>query len=147
MEMEDCANKAVERFAEGFNCAQAMLLACSTPAEIDPAAAAKLAAGLGGGLGRQGNVCGAVTGAILVLGLRYGAAQADDKAAKENTYRLVREFTARFQAQHGSILCRELLGCDIGTPDGLAQAKERGLFGTRCPMLVRTAAEILEQML
>jgi len=145
--MEDCTEKAVERFAEGFNCAQAVLLAFSTPAEIDPAAAAKLVSGLGGGLGRQGDVCGAVTGAILVLGLRYGAALAGDKVAKENSYRLVREFTARFQERHGAILCRELLGCDIGTPDGLAQAKERSLFGTRCPMLVRTAAEILEQML
>lgn len=145
--MEDCAEKAVERFADGFNCAQAMLLAFSTPAEIDPATAAKLASGLGGGLGRQGGVCGAVTGAVLVLGLRYGAAQADDKTAKENTYRLVREFTARFQERHGAILCRELLGCDIGTPEGLAQAKERGLFGARCPVLVRAAAEILEQML
>ena len=143
----DCAEQAGARFAEGFNCSQAMLLAFSTPAELVPAVAAKLASGLGGGMGCQGGVCGAVTGAVLVLGLRYGAAQADDKTAKENTYRLVREFTARFQEQYGSTLCRDLLGCDIGTPDGMAQAKEKGLFGSRCPMLVRGAAQILEQML
>jgi C_GCAxxG_C_C family probable redox protein len=138
--------KAVSLFDSGYNCAQAILVAFAEDTALDPALAAKLAGGLGGGMGRMAGTCGAVTGAILVLGLRHGAAAADDKAAKENTYRLVRDFAARFQARNGSITCRDLLGCDIGTAAGLDAAIEKGLFRSVCPKLVRDAAEILEEM-
>ena len=141
------SEKAVELFASGLNCSQAMIVAFSEGTALDPALAAKLAGGFGGGMGRMAGTCGAVTGAFLVLGLQRGTADADDKAAKENTYRLVREFAARFQARNGSIVCRELLGCDIGTPAGLEVAKAKGLFGSVCPKCVRDAGEILEEML
>jgi C_GCAxxG_C_C family probable redox protein len=141
------ADRAAVLFESGLNCSQSMLVAFSEGSAFDPALAAKLAAGFGGGMGRMGGTCGAVTGAFLVLGLLRGATSAEDKTGKENAYRLVRDFAARFQARNGSLTCRDLLGCDIGTAAGLAAAKEKGLFRTVCPKLVRDAAEILEELL
>jgi C_GCAxxG_C_C family probable redox protein len=139
-------DKAVELFASGLNCSQAVFTAFAEGSALDPALAAKLAGGFGGGMGRTAGTCGAVTGAILVLGLRHGTAAPDDKAAKENTYRLVRDFLERFQARHGCTACRDLLGCDISTAAGIETAKAKGLFGSVCPKAVRSAAEILEAM-
>jgi len=93
------------------------------------------------------NVCGAVSGAFLVLGLKHGAATAQEREAKEKTYQLVREFAARFKARNGSIVCRELLGFDIGTPEGLEEAKRRDVHNNVCAKLGRDAGEILEELL
>jgi C_GCAxxG_C_C family probable redox protein len=106
----------------------------------------RLATGLSGGL-RTGEVCGAVAGACLVLGLRHGQGEATDTAAKLKTYEQVREFQRRFQARHGFTRCKDLLGCDVGTEEGLKQARERDLFHTLCPKLVEDAAAILDEML
>jgi len=143
---ENRADHAEALFAEGLNCAQAVLMTFAAEQGLDPAMAARLASGFGGGMGRMAHTCGAVTGAFLVLGLQHGAASGDDKEAKENTYRLVREFSARFEARHGSIACRDLLGCDISTAAGLDVAKQKGLFGTVCPKMVREAVAILEEL-
>lgn len=140
------AEKAVELFGAGFNCSQAVLLAFSDQKDLAPGTAARLASGFGGGMGCMGGVCGAVTGAFMVLGLRHGPATSEDKAAKAEVYRMVQEFATRFRGQHGAIDCRDLLGCDISTAAGLDEAKKKGLFGTVCPKMVREAAEILEVM-
>ncbi len=137
--------QAVALFGSGFNCAQAVVQAFAGD-ELDSATAARLASGFGGGMGCLAGTCGAVTGAYLILGLRHGAVSGDDKAAKENTYRQVRDFAARFRRQNGSVECRELLGCDISLPGGMEQARKQGLFGTVCPKMVKEAAEILEEM-
>lgn len=92
------------------------------------------------------DTCGAVTGAYMVLGLKYGAASGD-KTAKENTYRLVREFAERFKAKNGSLVCRDLLGCDISQPEGFERMKSLGLHEKVCTKLVREACEMLDEML
>jgi C_GCAxxG_C_C family probable redox protein len=99
-------------------------------------------------MGRLGEVCGAVTGAFMVIGLKHGKSRLEDdnNETREKAYALVHEFADRFRACNGSILCRELLGCDISTPEGRAQAREKGLFNDLCPKLVGDAVEILEQM-
>ena len=114
---------------------------------LDRDTALKLAIGFGGGMGRMAGTCGAVTGAFMVLGLKCGATQADDKEAREQAYERVREFARRFEARNGSIVCRDLIGCDISTPEGLAMAREKELFATVCPRFVQEAAEVLEEML
>jgi hypothetical protein len=81
----------------------------------------------------------------MVLGLRHGAAAAADPAAKAALYDRVRDFVARFKAHHGSIMCRDLLGCDLATADGWREAKERRVHETVCPEFVRRAAELLER--
>jgi C_GCAxxG_C_C family probable redox protein len=107
--------------------------------------ALRVASGFGGGMGCMGEACGAVTGAIMVLGLRHGAATAD-REAKEQVYQKVSEFIQRFKARNGTMTCRELLGCDISTPEGLQRMRDQGLFTTLCPRFVQDAVEILEEM-
>jgi C_GCAxxG_C_C family probable redox protein len=92
-------------------------------------------------------MCGAVSGALMVIGLAHGASAAEDQARREKTYAVTRELCSRFQERHGSIVCRELLGVDIGTPEGRDTAIRQKLFRTRCPAFVRAAAEIVIQVL
>jgi C_GCAxxG_C_C family probable redox protein len=98
-------------------------------------------------MGRMAETCGAVTGAVMVLGLKHGTATPEDRQAREATYVLVRRFAHQFQARNGSLLCRELLDCDISSPEGYEWARGQKLFATLCPKLVRDAAEILEGLL
>ena len=138
--------QAVERFENGFNCSQAVLGSYSQDYGLDCDSAFKVATGFGGGM-HIDSICGAVTGAFMVLGLKYGNTTAQDKAAKANTYERVVEYANRFKARNGSVLCKELLSCDISRPDGMKKAQEDGLFDSVCPKMVSEAAEILEEML
>ena len=139
------AERAVSCFEEGFSCSQALLSTYGTQFGLTREMALKVSGAFGGGMGRRGETCGAVTGAFMLIGLKLGMTNVDDAAAKEETYRFVNEFVARFKARNGSILCKELLGCDISTSEGMSQANEKKLFETRCPKFVRDAAEIIEQ--
>ncbi len=138
---------AVSCFEEGFACSQALLSTYSPQFGLDRETALKVAGAFGGGMGRMGEICGAVTGALMVIGLKHGITIADDEQSQEKTYSLVNEFVNRFKSRTGSIVCRELLGCDISTAEGMDTAKEKGLFTTICPKYVRDAAETLEQIL
>jgi C_GCAxxG_C_C family probable redox protein len=135
---------AVRLFDGGYSCSQAVFTAFADQLGVRPETAARIAAGFGGGMGRLGETCGAVTGALMVLGARYGGT---DIVAKEETYEMVRVFMDRFNARHGITVCRDLLHCDISTPEGRAEAHEKDLHGSICSNLVRDAAEILEAML
>ena len=91
--------------------------------------------------------CGAVTGAYMVIGLKYGRSDIFDLSAKEKTYKLVREFSEKFKSRNGSIVCRELLGVDISTVEGMKAAKQKNIHGTCCQKYVKDAAEIIEEIL
>jgi C_GCAxxG_C_C family probable redox protein len=139
--------KAVSCFNEGFMCSQAVLSTYSGQFGLDLETALKISAAFGGGMGRMGETCGAVTGACMVIGLKYGRTTVQDTQSHENTNRLVKEFVDRFKSLNGSIVCRELLGCDLSTPDGLKTFVEKKLRDIVCPKFVRDAAEIVEQLL
>ncbi len=145
--MGDRVEKAVACFREGFTCSQAILSTYSGELGLERTTALKAASVFGAGMGRLGEVCGAVTGAMIVIGLKHGQTEAKDKETKEKAYALVRDFAGRFRAQEGTLLCRELLGCDLATPEGMATARQKGYFTERCPRFVREAAEILEDVL
>lgn len=138
--------KASDTFAEGYSCSQAVLSARCERYGLDQKTAITIAAGFGGGMGRTGGACGAATGAIAIIGLHTGSDKAD-QAAKENTYRIVREFVAGFEEEFGSVNCKELLGCDIGTPSGYSKASKHGMFENICPRFVDGALEILDKVL
>lgn len=106
-----------------------------------------MAGAFGGGMARMGETCGVVTGSMMAIGLKHGKIKAADDEAKEKTYRLVIEFVDRFKARHGSIVCRELLDCDMSTPEGLQDFKDRKLIETHCARFVKDAADILEGIL
>lgn len=134
-------------FLEGYNCAQAVLACCGKAYDLPRETAVRVAQAFGGGMGRTGNVCGAVTGAMMVLGLKHAVKDGGDSATKQKVHRLTQELFSRFQAKHGSILCRELLGCDLSTEVGFRKAHDTGLYRTICPNLVKDAAEIAEDLL
>ncbi|UCD76152.1 MAG: C_GCAxxG_C_C family protein [Phycisphaerales bacterium] len=138
--------QAVSLFRGDCNCSQAILGTYGEELGLAPELACRIACGFGGGM-RTADTCGAVTGALMVLGLRYGPAQCEDVDAKDQTYQLAAEFQQRFRSRNGSTICRELLGCDVSTDQGRQEAKEREVFDRICPGFVRDAAEILEQML
>lgn len=137
---------AVKLFNEGFNCSQAVLAAFCESLGLDRQTALRLGAGFGGGIGGGGDVCGALSGAVMVLGLRYGSADAADKTAKNETYRKTRILVEEFKLRTGSLYCRELLGFDMSTEQGRLAAKRPGAFDD-CSQFVRVAAEILEEMI
>ena len=138
---------AVQRFSDTHNCAQAVLTTYAPLFDVKETDALRLATGFGGGMGRLQEVCGAVTGAFMVIGCCCGMRQPADKAAKDRTYDLVHELGVRFAASHGTLLCRDLLGCDLNTADGKAQFKEQKLRDTKCSVYVRDASRLLEEML
>lgn len=138
---------ALSNFNQGHSCAQAVLCAFAPDLGLNRDMALKVAAGFGGGLGRSGEVCGAVTGAIIALGLKFGSTKLNDREAKEITYANVRAFCDEFKRRHKTLLCRELLGCDISTNEGLVWARQHKLFITECPHYVKTATEIAARLI
>jgi C_GCAxxG_C_C family probable redox protein len=142
--MENPADIAAARFGKKLNCAQAVFSAFAPTLGLDEETALKIASPFGGGVARRGEVCGAVTGALMALGLARGSSTPE---GKEETYRLGQEFLRRFEAGHKSILCRGLLEIDISTPEGHTRAQEAGVFQSVCPLVVREAAELLQAML
>jgi len=107
----------------------------------------KLAAGFGGGMAGTGQTCGAVTGAVMVIGMALGHTTANDRDRKARTYTAVARFMHAFEQSHGTVNCTELLVHDLGDPEGYRQAKKSGLFTTACPKFVESAAMILERVL
>lgn len=140
--MDEPLQLAADRFAHGFNCAQSILAAFSEQSGISSDLALRLAAPFGAGMGRAGETCGALSGALLVLGLQYASTRAEDK---EQIYAITREFMSQFQQQHGTTLCRELVGYDISNPEGLKAAREQDAFAKVCPLLVKETAAALSK--
>lgn len=134
-------------FSDGYLCSQSILLTYAPLFGLEPGIAAKIGSPFGGGIARRGEICGAVNGAFIVLGLKYGHISADDQESKEEAYLKVTEFIEKFQERNGSIRCNELLDCDISTPHGLQSAYDKQLFTTRCPKFVAYAVEILDQIM
>ena len=141
----DRIQQAVSTFRSGFNCSQAILQTYGPAYGLSDLDSLRVSSGFGGGM-RRGDTCGAVTGALMVLGLRFGPKDTSD-TSRDKVYAQVTEFCSEFESRCGSVLCRDLLGCDISTPEGRQHARNNNLFDTLCPELVQTAAEILEQML
>jgi C_GCAxxG_C_C family probable redox protein len=139
--------RAVALFKQGLSCSQAVFSAFCARYGVDETSARKLSCAFGGGMASSGAMCGAVTGAMMVIGLAHGRVVPEDVDAKNRTYALTRKFWDDFRAQHGSLVCREILGIDLGTPDGSKRAQEAGLFKDLCPRLIEDAARILEGLL
>jgi len=139
--------KAVSSFKGDFNCAQSILSTYGIQYGLNRDTALKLATGFGGGMARFGRTCGVVSAAFMVIGLKYGMGINGDTEVKEKTYQLIREFSDQFQGIHGTVICKELLGCDINTPEGKNYYSQNELFEKKCLQYVKNAAEILEEML
>ena len=145
--MPSKVENAVDTFQSGYNCAQSVLFAFRDEVGLEEDMALKMACGLGAGMGRKQEVCGAVTGGILVLGLRHGRGSRDDRSAAELTYEKTRDLMDRFEQRRGSCLCRELLGgCDLSSESGRREFMDRGLLNAVCKECVAAVVEILDEI-
>jgi C_GCAxxG_C_C family probable redox protein len=106
----------------------------------------RIANPFGGGLGKTGGTCGAVAGAMMVIGLKYGTCDATDEKANARVYELGRKFIQEFRSRNATLICRELLGFDVYTRKKLVSDEERVIFDL-CPKYIQDAAEILEGMI
>ncbi len=138
---------ALACYKDGFSCSQAVLASYAEQFGLDRDIALKLSCGFGGGMGSMGETCGSVTGAFMVIGLKYGKIDKKDKQAKKKTYELVKEFVRRFESLHGSIKCNDLLGVDMGTREGAKLARDKKLYTSRCPRFIRDAIKIIDEIL
>ena len=140
----DHREKAAELFVNGSNCAQAVVLAFSDVTGLEPGMAAKMSSSFGGGMGRLREVCGAVSGMLMVLGLLYGYDDPGEKdRAKKAHYALVQEFAGKFRERNGSIICREILKNPPSDPNPTPRTKE--FYEKRpCARLVMLATRIME---
>jgi C_GCAxxG_C_C family probable redox protein len=140
--------QAVEIFKKQFNCSQAVFTAFRQADKLDEETALKLATVFGAGVAGTGSdLCGAVTGALMALSMKHGRGDLPSVDAKARTYELGRRFMAEFERGNGSCVCERILGINIGTPQGLEKARAGRLFETRCLDAVRSAAQILEEIL
>ncbi|MDF1560284.1 MAG: C-GCAxxG-C-C family protein [Bacteroidales bacterium] len=133
-------DKAINFFRAGYSCSQAVLMACSGESD----SASRTAAAFGGGMGRQQKTCGAVTGAYIWLGMKYGTAGLPDESDKERVYDKVRVFNTIFTERNGTDQCSDLLGEDLNSREGKARIRARGLSEKVCEKCIRDAIEIIE---
>ena len=129
---------------QGFDCAQTVLAAFAEDLDLDEETALKVAAGFGGGM-HLGDVCGAVTGGLMVLGLKYGFTEEGDTVGKNIMNGKAQEYERRLREKIGALHCRELLGVDPSTPEGKLQAGS--VIPERCPGFVTAACDLLEELL
>ena len=141
------ADEAVTLFRGDFNCAQSVLSTFAPEFGLDRDTALKIATPLGGGLSHMREVCGAVAGALLVIGLKYGMSRDRDLRTKERAYGLSREFCSRFTDRNGSVNCHKLIGYDLGSSEEYETAKAEDVFEKVCTKLVRDAVDILQDIL
>lgn len=147
--MRNRVEEAERLFKEGYNCSQSVFAAFSDLYGLDSDTALRVAASFGGGLGRMREVCGAVSGMNMIVGLETGSSQSMDPTGKKHNYDVVQKLTGEFKDISGSIICRELLGLkDKDNSDTTPQDRTKEYYKKRlCVQLVKDAAEILERFL
>ncbi len=137
---------ATRLFTEGFHCSQAILEAFSDDYGLDPILARKLANPMAGGSGIGGE-CGAVTGALMVIGMEYGMTDSNDFEAFETTFKKVSAFVNRFKARHGDLDCHKLIGLNVFSEEGFKEFQMKNIKLTQCKKYVRDAACIVEEII
>ena len=140
------ADRAEEYFNNNYNCSQAVFTSFATEIGIEEELALKIATQFGGGA-RKGEMCGAVSGALMVLGLKYGHCHAENAEEKGRAYQIAEDFMNRFLEKKGTVVCRKLLGYDISKTEDMKKIKELNLFKTICPEMIRCATEIVDEMI
>lgn len=143
--MRSKIEEVIEHFSQGCNCAQALLMTYGAEQGLKPETGFNLAAGFGGGVCLSGHICGDVTGALMVVGLQHSnqAKQKDEQSAEIN--KACKLFLEEFKKRNGSIICKELIGCSIYTPEAFSEAEKSGVFQNKCVGYIKDAAEIIEQ--
>jgi C_GCAxxG_C_C family probable redox protein len=145
-EMSAHSDLARELFKKGYNCSQAVFAAFCDETGLEMNTALKIASSFGGGMGRLREVCGAVTGMFMVVGMKYGYIDESDKRAKTQHYRLIQDLARQFKKENGSIICRELLGISIKHDNPIPEDRNENYYKKRpCVELVEQVSRILDE--
>ena len=138
---------ASDYMKKGYNCAQSIMKAYAGEVGMNQEDAIRMASVLGGGVGRNGHICGAVSAAALIIGMKFGTIDPVDFPAKEKAYNKANELLEKFSAENKSVLCKELITYDMKNPEELKKARESGVFAKQCPLYVLSAGRILESII
>lgn len=147
MHRQELVEKAMINFRDGFSCSQSIFAAFSEGTGLDKETCFKISCGLGAGCSRTGQICGAVSGAYLAIGLKHGKSKPEDNDSRELTYKLVNDFNSNFLDYYPSLNCTDLIGCNLGIPDEQEKAKIEQKFETICAGIVKRTALILQDLL
>ncbi|HRS67990.1 MAG TPA: C-GCAxxG-C-C family (seleno)protein [Paludibacteraceae bacterium] len=140
------AEVALSKFEEGYHCAQSVVYAFADEVNIDKNTLMSISTGFGAGIGRKQEVCGAVSGAIIILGAKYGRKENELIGKTETTYNKTQEFIDEFTKEKGTIKCSELLqGCNLQTEEGQKLFKEKDLKHEVCSKCIELACKILQK--
>jgi len=145
--MSEKVAEAKKLFDSGYSCSQAVLAVFADNFGMDRNMAFMLSTSFAGGMGGKGYTCGSVTGAYMVIGLKYGRIHADDLEAKETTYKKIQEFDEKFLSKHSRLTCGALIGFEPEDYVKKKELKDAGIFASKCTGFVETAVEILEEIL
>jgi C_GCAxxG_C_C family probable redox protein len=134
-------------FNGNYNCSQAVFASFSEVLGMEKEMALRIACGFGAGIARQQLICGAVTGAIMVISSKYGNYTEEDLVSKEKTYQLIHHFSEKFLEKHNSIECNKLVGCNFNTEEGIKYYSENEIQKKICAECIKDSIEILEEIL
>jgi C_GCAxxG_C_C family probable redox protein len=143
-DQSDLGDRATSFFLKGYNCSQAVLLIMLEHWGVKNELVPKIATGFGGGIGRCGSVCGALTGGVMAIGVRYGTSEASEDRLP--TYELSRKFYKQFENRNKGVLCKELIGYTLSDPDEYEKAKKENVFQNKCAGFVKNAVKILLEL-
>ncbi|MBS7615485.1 C_GCAxxG_C_C family protein [Candidatus Bathyarchaeota archaeon] len=135
------ASKAMRLFDSGYNCAEAVLIALSEKLAQKNAVIPRIATGFGGGVGRSGSVCGALSGAVMAIGLLRGCDKAEEKEKRYAVYDEVLQMVKEFEKEFGSSQCKTLTQCDLRTEKGRKKFYGQEVRKKVCPKFVGWCAD------
>lgn len=140
---DSLSEKAIRHFRDdGYNCSQSVLLTMVEHWKCKSELIPKVATAFGGGMGRCGSVCGALTGGLMAIGLKYGTNEPSAEK-RSRAYELAGTFYRHFEKQNGTVMCRELIGLDLSDAEQRKKAHEEHVFEKKCTVFVKSAVEIL----
>ena len=140
-DINEVASRAEKYHLKGFNCAESVLLSVAEYFNIHCSEIPKMATPFGGGIARRGSLCGAVTGGLMALGLKFGRTTTVDVNARDRSYGKAESFLSFFEKKYGTLLCCNLIGIDLKTTEGLEQLKKIRL--EKCGNYVKSATEMV----
>lgn len=141
------ADLAFHRLKNGYSCSQSVFSVFAEDLGLDKAVAMKVSSPFGGGIAGMGRTCGAVIGALMALGLKYDSADASQKHEEKEINKYAESFLGRIKSEAGTLTCRDILGVDLGMPDGFKTAEEKGLFEKNCPPFIKLVIESADDII
>lgn len=144
---QEAVELATQFVREGFLCSESVLMSLSRSLDVSSDVIPRIATGFGAGIGRHGEVCGALAGGVMALGLKYGRSVIDAAPAERRPYWFAAELLTRFRSEFGAVRCRDLLGVDISSEEGLRAYREEKLWDTRCRRIIVATTELAHDIL